>query len=448
MIDFKGIEKRKITYEIGYCWVWHLLNLVYYRKLEIKGLENLPDEPYLIVSNHQNGLCDALLPVFGVWRHRAVFIARGDIFKKDIVARLLKWCRILPAFRVRDTGKENIGENDKIFNLAADILVNGKIVGLFPEAALQYNRAIGSFKKGFARIAFLAEEKSDFNLHLKIVPVANYYTNFFSIGHEALLNIGEPFEFGELFDLYNEHPEAALRQLALKAQERVRPLMLDIDDKENFEGLDGLRELYCNAKKPKINHKHVSERLALDQEMLGHFRKMKEDDPERFGAIMEKSLAYAGMLKKLNFKNWIIGKKYNLFNIVLMTLVSLFCAPFYAIFWLINIVPYKIPDIIVNKMKDKRLSASIRIGFGTLITFPSWYILLFGLSFLIPWAWWCPFIIAAPFFPFTLKGFVEMRHWYVKYYHRCRYYGMQARNSELKMAVETKQSIITELKTL
>ncbi|MBQ1696133.1 MAG: 1-acyl-sn-glycerol-3-phosphate acyltransferase, partial [Bacteroidales bacterium] len=263
MIDFTNIEKRNVSYEICYIWVWYAFNKLFFRNFEIKGKENIPDEPFLIICNHQNGLIDAMLPVFGIPNHRMVFIARGDIFKKDKVAKILKWCRVLPAFRVRDTGKENLGENDKIFELAANILNNGKIVGLFPEAALQYDRSMGSFKKGFARIAFRAEEIAGFNLHLKILPMANYYENFYSAGHSALLNIGKPFEFGELLELYREHPEAAYRQLALKAQEHVRPLMLDIADKENNGQLDALREIYREFKYGKrARRMQMSERLA------------------------------------------------------------------------------------------------------------------------------------------------------------------------------------------
>ncbi|MBQ4009068.1 MAG: 1-acyl-sn-glycerol-3-phosphate acyltransferase, partial [Bacteroidales bacterium] len=381
MIDFTNIEKRNVSYEICYIWVWYAFNKLFFRNFEIKGKENIPDEPFLIICNHQNGLIDAMLPVFGIPNHRMVFIARGDIFKKDKVAKILKWCRVLPAFRVRDTGKENLGENDKIFELAANILNNGKIVGLFPEAALQYDRSMGSFKKGFARIAFRAEEIAGFNLHLKILPMANYYENFYSAGHSALLNIGKPFEFGELLELYREHPEAAYRQLALKAQEHVRPLMLDIADKENNGQLDALREIYREFKYGKrARRMQMSERLASDQTMLENFRKLKENSPEKFAWFMEKTKRYSDLLIKLNFRNWLVGRSLGLFAMALLSLLSLVFAPFYAVLWLLNIVPYKLPELVVKKLKDKRMSASMRLGIGAVATYPVWNLLLFGLS--------------------------------------------------------------------
>ncbi len=445
MIDFTNIEKRRLSYEIYYIWIWFAVVKLFFRKFEVKGKENIPDEPFLIICNHQNGLIDAMLPVMGIPNHRMVFIARGDIFKKDKVAKMLKWARVLPAFRVRDTGKENLGENDKIFELAANILNNGKIVGLFPEAALQYDKSMGGFKKGFARIAFRAEEISNFNLHLKVLPMANYYENFYSAGHKVLLNIGKPFEFGELLDTYREHPEAAYRQLALKAQEHVRPLMLDIADKENNEQLDSLREIYREAKQGKSARRmRMSERLASDQTMLESFRKLKEDSPEKFAWFMDKTKSYSELLGKLNFRNWLIGKKSGFFAMLLLSLLSLVFAPFYAVLWLLNIVPYKIPELVVKKLKDKRMSASMRIGIGSVATYPIWNLLLFGLSFIIPWPWWCSLIFLALLTVFPIP-FIALRHWYVKFYHRWRYFAKQNKDADLKQAISLKAELVEEL---
>lgn len=446
MIDFTGVEKRRLSYELYFRWIWFSTRFLFFRRFEVKGLENLPKEPFLLLCNHQDGLIDALMPIFGQNKYRLVFIARGDIFKKDFVAKLLKWLRVLPAFRVRDTGKENLGENDKIFELAAKILKDGKSVGLFPEAALQYDKSMGSFKKGFVRIAFRAEELADYNLHLKIVPTANYYENFYGAGHDALYNIGEPFEFGELLDTYREHPEAAYRQLALKAQEHVRPLMLDINDKENNEQIDSLRivnqDLKFGQKKPKM-----SERLACDQGMICALRKMKDDVPEEFASLMEKAGRYSGLLTKLNMRNWLIGKKVGFFGMILRSLLALVLLPIYIVLWLLCIVPFKLPDILAMKAKDKRMIASFRFAIGAVVTIPVWNLLLFGLSFIIPWPWWCSLIFGAVLF-FLFVPFIALRHFYVKFYHRWRYFAKQGKDAVLAEAIEVKKEQEEVLKGL
>ena len=442
MIDFTNVEKRRLSYELYFRWISFATRFLYFRKLEIKGLDNLPKEPYILISNHQDGLIDALIPIFGIPRHRIVFIARGDIFKKDFVAKLLKWLRVLPAFRVRDTGKENLGENDKIFDLAAQILKDGNIIGLFPEAALQYDKSIGTFKKGFARIAFRAEEFSNYNLHLKIVPTANYYENFYSAGHDALYSIGEPFEFDEFFDMYREHPEAAYRQLSLKAQEHVRPLMLDIADKENFEQIDLLREVNWDVK--GVAKKRMSERLACDQKMIEAVKKLKEESQDKFGMLMEGTRKYSEQLVKLNFKNWLVGSNIGFVGMFLRTLLSVILAPIYVVLWLLCIVPYKFPDILAKKAKDKRMIASFRFAIGSVLAIPIWNLILFGLSFIIPWPWWCSFILLAVL-TVLFVPFMALRHWFVKFYHRWRYFAKLGKDVDLKQAVELKAEIAEEL---
>ncbi len=450
MIDFTGIEKWSLGYEIAHLYVSYMHNCVFYRKMEVVGAENLPEEPFLIVSNHQNGLNDALLPIMGLGKYRMVFIARGDIFKIDAVAKFLKSIRILPAYRVRDTGKENLGENDKIFNLAAEILNDGNIVGLFPEAALQYKRAEGNFKKGFARIAFLAEEKCDFKTNLKIVPMANYYTNFKNMGYDILLNIGKPFTFEELYDVYREHPEAGLRQLALKAQEQVRPLMLDMQDPANFEQLDFVRDMYYLLMRNEGKcGKNIIDRLHLEQDMVLKFKALKENDTQKFEAFIAKVSDYMQMMKKLNFRDWLIGRKLNFGGLFGKSVLAAISTPFFAIFWLLTALPYYIAELV--KMKDKRMTASLRMGISVLGAYPVWFLILFGLSFIIPWAWWCSFVFLFAeiiIVPYMAKTMNFMLRFYKKLHHSWRYFSMLGKNKNLKTAIETKSSIVEDLKKL
>lgn len=95
---------------------------------------------------------------------------------------MLRFIQLLPAFRMQDVGKEKLAENAVIFNKSAEILAkdNG-VIGIFPEAGHQDCRHLGTFKKGFACIAFKAVEMSDYKLRLKILPVSNHYSNYYNI---------------------------------------------------------------------------------------------------------------------------------------------------------------------------------------------------------------------------------------------------------------------------
>ncbi|MCF0207524.1 MAG: 1-acyl-sn-glycerol-3-phosphate acyltransferase [Bacteroidales bacterium] len=450
MIDFTGIEKWSIWYETYYIYIGFIHNNFFYRQHEIYGVENLPKKPFLIVSNHQNGLLDPLSLVFGLKDIRIVFIARGDLFKKDLVARGLKEARILPAFRVRDTGKENLGDNDKIFNISADLLANGHIVGLFPEAALQYDRSIGTFQKGFARIAFMYEERVNFEKDLQIVPISNYYDNFSSVGHSVVNVIGKPFTFSEFYDLYKEHPEAAYRQLALKSMENTEPLMLNMCDRENFEQLDYLRGInYYNLRKTGKCGKKAIDRMNADKRLVAKMKAFKESNPESFEVLLGNISTYKELLQKLNLHDWIIGRKYNIAEMLLKSILTVFVlVPVYVLLCVFCWLPYKVTGMMFGSAKDKRMISSLRFGAGSLIIYPFWSVLLFGLSFIIPWPWWCSvifFFVSLFLVPFLSRYFNLARRHFVKFHFNWQYYFKYGKDKDLAEAIELKSKIIEEI---
>ena len=70
-----------------------------YRRFEVHGKEHLPKDSAVIFGvNHSNTLMDALV-LLSADNIRKVFIARGDIFKNPVVAKILNFLRILPIFR-------------------------------------------------------------------------------------------------------------------------------------------------------------------------------------------------------------------------------------------------------------------------------------------------------------------------------------------------------------
>lgn len=157
MISFEDINKRDWKYELLYRYVHVVHNYIFYHRYYVLHKERLlKDEPLVVICNHQNGLSDALGVIFALGKdpRRPVYIARADIFKREIAAKLLRFLKIMPAFRVRDTGVENLGENAAIFNKSARILLENGIVGLFPEAGHEDCHHLGTFKKDLPVLLF------------------------------------------------------------------------------------------------------------------------------------------------------------------------------------------------------------------------------------------------------------------------------------------------------
>ncbi len=267
MIDFSNIAKPNLVYKGLYNYVSVALRLIYFRKFRVVGRENIPhdrSEGFLLICNHQNGLLDALSVIFAVAPREPIFLARGDIFKKDKLAVVLRTLRILPAFRKRDVGVENLDQNDAIFAQAEKLIADGAVIAIFPEAGHQTHHYLGTFKKGFARIAFGYEECCDFSRNLKILPLGHHYSGYRGMRNDVLYTIGEPFTFEDLYDVYREHPERGRYLLNQRARESVERLMLNVDDPDNYEAIELLCDMYIPVWRAKNGRKVASLKSDLE----------------------------------------------------------------------------------------------------------------------------------------------------------------------------------------
>ena len=208
MISFEDIDKHSWWYDLYMKYLCAAHNHVYYRNFYIVNRENIPPKgtPTFVIANHQNGMMDAMAILHTMYKdgRQPVFIARGDIFKKDFVARIMRFLKILPVYRNRDGGREDIKKDLAIFNRAAKVLKKGGTLVIFPEAGHQHGHYMSTFKKGFSRIAFAAEEMNDFKLGVQILPLNIHYSNYFNFQSDLMVTCGKPFTYDEFFDMYKD----------------------------------------------------------------------------------------------------------------------------------------------------------------------------------------------------------------------------------------------------
>ena len=162
-----------------------------YKKIVITGKNNIPrNKPIVFAPNHQNALSDSVAVILHT-RFQPVWLGRADIFKSKHLAAILKFIKIIPAYRIRD-GRENLAKNDKTFNDSVKILENIAALALFPEATHSGKRQMMAHKKAVSRIVFLAEEKTNNILDIQIIPTGIYYSHYWKFNRSLVLNFGEP----------------------------------------------------------------------------------------------------------------------------------------------------------------------------------------------------------------------------------------------------------------
>ena len=170
----------------------------YYGEYIVTGRENIPENcPVIYAPNHINALMDAIaVHSIAPYHVPVIFLARADIFKNPTAAKILKFIKILPAFRMRD-GFENLGKNNEVFEQCVEIINKNNALGIMPEGNQGEQRKLRPFVKGIFRIAFDAQQKYGLKPKVKIVPVGIDYGDLKKFGKHIIINIGKPIEVSD-----------------------------------------------------------------------------------------------------------------------------------------------------------------------------------------------------------------------------------------------------------
>lgn len=124
--------------------------------LEVKGVENIPDEPCVFIGNHSS-ILDIPILLSTVDRNIG-FIAKKELLKTPVIGYWLKKSNCVALDR--ENPRAAIGAiNDGVRNLK-----EGSSMAIFPEGTRNKEGKVGEFKKGSLKLATKAKAK--------IVPVS------------------------------------------------------------------------------------------------------------------------------------------------------------------------------------------------------------------------------------------------------------------------------------
>ena len=447
MINFDNINKPNFKYTLLHKYVNFVHNYIFYRKFYVLHKERIPKEkPVVAICNHQNGLSDALGILFSFKKdgRYPIFIARADIFKKQIAAKLLRFLRIMPAFRSVDVGTGGLDGNDAIFNKSAEVLTENGVVCLFPEAGHEDCHHLGTFKKGFARIAFNAAEMTDFKEPIYVQPISNHYANYFRVRTKLIITFGEPFTFEDLYDIYKQHPQRAQKLLADRAREKVDALMLDIVDKDLYEEYDIIRTIYDKelvAKEGKSSS-YFPNLLEADKKIVASLDAFRKEDEKQFNTLMKQATEYSRLLDKLHLHDWIFRQKFSFGGFLFRFVLAILVIPFVIYGFFINFIPYNLSTLITRRIKDQMLHSSFHFVVGTLFAFPLWYLILFIAAWVTTGIWWIALIYLISL-PLSLVIYFHSKIMVKKQFNRLRRVRFLFRGNRFYLrAVELREEII------
>ncbi|WP_372950069.1 1-acyl-sn-glycerol-3-phosphate acyltransferase [Mariniphaga sp.] len=382
-----------------------------HKKTIITGKEKIPDnKPIVFAPNHQNALSDPLA-VLLYTRFQPVWLARADIFgKSKAVDSILKFMKIMPVYRLRD-GKENLEKNEQTFSDSIKVLKHNFALALFPEAAHSAKRQMLVHKKAVPRIVFMAEEKTNNQLDIQIIPTGIYYSHYWKFNRTVIVNFGEPIPVKDFLNTYSGNPNAAVIALKNKIFDAILPLIIDINSKKYYEEFELIRKIYGRHFLNRQNLKYsVLNLFQSDQKLTVSLDKLETTQPDETQKIAEQAKNYIQLLNKLKLRNWLVEKNRNHAGMILLhSIVLLASLPLFLFGFIFNAIPFFLIDrIIRKKVKDKSFWSTFFLVAG-IILFPLIYLLeLLAVSWVIPGIWLkIAFLVSLP-----LAGKVAFR-WYI-----------------------------------
>lgn len=391
-ISRETIEKKSFFYGLLRPYV-DLVTTTYFRT-SVNNYENVPkDEIIIYAPNHQNALMDALA-ILATLKTQPIFLARADIFKKKSIANILTFLKILPIYRIRD-GKESLENNEAIFRKTIDVLKNKNGLVILPEGTHGDKRKLKTLKKGISRIVFEAEEANDFKLNIKIVPIGLDWTHYQHFRSRLFVNFGEPINVSEYYEEYKKNAPRGLNLLRERVASELRKYMIDIQSEEYYDMYDNIRYVYLPQMIKKLGLKNDKQpnNFYAQKAIIKHLDTLTESHPEETKQLAETTTKYANLLKKLNFRHWVLLQpKHSLFGIFGHLLFLLLFFPVFLYGAVLNYIPYILPVLASKKIKDSQFVSSVRLVVSLIVNV-IYYIPIIILGAFVLEPWWLKILV-------------------------------------------------------
>ena len=377
----KKIQDPDLLYSILLPYVnWHTRRA--YRRFEVHGKEHIPKDGALIFGvNHSNTLMDALV-LLSSNNARKVFIARGDIFKNPIIAKILNFLRILPIFRIRN-GVAAVRQNDDSLNKAVDVIHDHVDLYLFPEGTHRTKHSLMRMGKGLFHIAMDASKQFGKESPVYIIPTAIEYGDYFRFRSTAMINFGEAINVTEFLKKTTEENEAVnINLLKDKLHDEISKLFTYIPDDEDYDAIWEIVKMK-NEKRAGGLYK----KMLRNRETVANVLRFKDEKPEEAKNLFQRVMDFATERKKQKISVTSTAKKYPLLNSLWEMALLLVGLPYFLASAAINLPVWLTTLIIKGKLKDKAFSNTVSFGVE-FVLFPLIFIIGTIILFCnLPWTW-------------------------------------------------------------
>lgn len=353
-----------------------------YRKVEVKGKENIPSDGAVIIApNHCNTLMDALV-VLRAFDNESVFGARADLFNKPFIAKLMYFVRILPMVRQRD-GLRNVLKNNETQEVIVEILENKVRFCMYPEGKHRPAHSLQALGKGTFRAALAANSKFGEKMPVYIVPAGIEYGDYFRYRSTSLLTFGEPINVTEFVKgLDTENDVQMIEPLRKELSARMSKLITFLKDDENLYKKWALTKMLAIDKGLDYGNFGTSlyKSMLENRAIASNIDNACEEEAAKMADLLEKFESFEKKRKKKGMSIYSFTKKNTPLRAVGKAFAALVGLPYYIFSAIVSSPMWLTYYLLKSKTRDKAfhntVGFGVKLGLG-LVLYPIYTALAF-----------------------------------------------------------------------
>ena len=336
-----------------------------FSKISIVGREHIPtDGAVIFAPNHTNAFMDAFT-VLEVAKGPVVFVARADVFRNPIAAKIFHFLKIMPIMRMRD-GRENLKKNDHIIQSAVDVLRARVPFGIFCEGTHRMKHSILPLVKGIFRIALQADEALNGEIPVYIVPIGIEYGNYTRYRSTISVQVGEAFNVSKFNILHQDKTQPELMNLMRdELAKRISSLYHCVPDNDDYHALLDLS--YIRGQQ-FIGNSQPYNIMQANRRSLNDLLKLKNEKPTEYQKLITKAKQFSSLRRKLNISDETLYSKPSFKKNLLRIIVLILTFPYFLFSAIIDLPVSLFTWLLFHLIiEDEAMKNSLRVAIIMLI---------------------------------------------------------------------------------
>lgn len=289
---------------------------VFYRRCEIRGLENLPkNRPVLLCANHTSAIADAII-IHATYPGVVHPMARSGLFSHPVAGPLLRLQKAVPVFRRQDMDGDT-SQNARSFERCYEMFAGGATLLIFPEGQSHTDPHLHQAKTGAARLALGAKSRN--GSLPDIVPVGLTFTERGRFRSAVLIQFGEPLTVP---DGLSEERETDVRSLTDIIEEGMASVTLNLESWAQHDFLKRL-ERFLALRRARLRRTNLQRRFRT----LRHFQRIESalnrQSPELLQRLKSRLEEFDQLCDRFGVKDYQLSLQYSPRLVLIFVLRSL-----------------------------------------------------------------------------------------------------------------------------